>query len=78
MMSIRKFPGGPVVRTLCFHCQGCEFDSWLVWPKKKKKGKKMTNINLNNKCNSVGKMESREICVWCGYAVLNSKTLSPP
>ena len=46
--------------------------------KKKKKGKKMTNINLNNKCNSVGKMESREICVWCGYAVLNSKTLSPP
>lgn len=25
----RKFPGGPIVRTLCFHCQGPAFDLWL-------------------------------------------------
>ena len=23
-----EFPGGPVVRALCFHCQGCGFNSW--------------------------------------------------
>ena len=22
------FPGGPVVRTLCFHCRGHRFDPW--------------------------------------------------
>ena len=21
-----NFPGSPVVKTLCFHCRGCEFD----------------------------------------------------
>ena len=25
----REFPGHPVVRTLCFHCQGPGFDPWL-------------------------------------------------
>ena len=24
----RGFPGGPVVRTLCFHFRGCGFDPW--------------------------------------------------
>ena len=23
------FPGGPVVRTLHFHCRGCRFDPWF-------------------------------------------------
>ena len=23
------FAGGPVVKTLGFHCRGCGFDSWL-------------------------------------------------
>ena len=39
-----EIPGGPVVRTLRFHCRGDGFDPWLgnlrscmpVWPKKKK------------------------------------------
>ena len=25
----RGFPGGQVIRTLCFHCRGCGFHSWL-------------------------------------------------
>ena len=25
----REFPGGPVVRTPCFYCQGPRFNSWL-------------------------------------------------
>ena len=25
----RVFPGGPEVRTPCFHCRECEFDPWL-------------------------------------------------
>ena len=24
-----EFPGGPVVKTLCFHCQGPRFNPWL-------------------------------------------------
>ena len=24
-----EFPGGPVVRTLCFHCRGYGFHPWL-------------------------------------------------
>ena len=40
------FPGGPVVKTPCFHCRGLRFNPWpgnqdvachKVWPKKKKK-----------------------------------------
>ena len=27
--TIRDFPGGPVVKTLCFHCSGCGFDPRL-------------------------------------------------
>ena len=27
--KIRDFPGGPVVKTLCFHCRGQGFDPWL-------------------------------------------------
>ena len=28
----RDFPGGPVVRTPCFHCRGPRFDLWLgIW-----------------------------------------------
>ena len=26
---LREFPGGPVVRTLGFHCRGCGFDAWM-------------------------------------------------
>ena len=26
--KIRKFPGGPVVKSHCFHCHGPGFDSW--------------------------------------------------
>ena len=26
--TFREFPGGPVVRTLCFHCRGCGFNPW--------------------------------------------------
>ena len=42
----RDFPGGPVVRTPCFHCRGHGFHPWsgsedptcqLAWPKKEKK-----------------------------------------
>ena len=25
----RDFPGGPVVKALCFHCRGHRYDSWL-------------------------------------------------
>ena len=28
MGAIWEFPGGPVVRTLGFHCQGCGFNPW--------------------------------------------------
>ena len=24
-----EFPGGPVIRTVCFRCKGHKFDSWL-------------------------------------------------
>ena len=24
-----EFPSGPVIQTLCFHCRGHGFDSWL-------------------------------------------------
>ena len=42
----RDFPGGPLVRTPCFHCRGEWFDpsssnedpaQQVMWPKKKKK-----------------------------------------
>ena len=26
--TLREFPGGPVVGTLCFHSQGCGFNPW--------------------------------------------------
>ena len=26
--SLRNFPGGPVVKTPCFHCRGQGFDPW--------------------------------------------------
>ena len=26
--SLGGFPGGPVVKTPCFHCSGCGFDPW--------------------------------------------------
>ena len=52
------FPGGPVVKTPCFHCRGHRFDPWLgkipmphgVTGKKKKKKEKERNY----KCTSVG------------------------
>ena len=25
----RDFPGGPMVKILCFQCRGCGFNSWL-------------------------------------------------
>ena len=28
-MLLGDFPGGPVVKTLSFHCRGCEFNPWL-------------------------------------------------
>ena len=38
MSADRKFPGNPVVRTLCSPCQGCQFNpDWETkspWPKK--------------------------------------------
>ena len=51
------FPGGPVVRALCFHCRGHGFDPWsgnqdstshMARPKKKKKNQK-ERIKRNNK-----------------------------
>ena len=27
-MQLRNFSGGPVVKTLHFHCSGCGFDPW--------------------------------------------------
>ena len=30
--KVREFPGGPVVRTLCFHCRGHGFDPWTKIP----------------------------------------------
>ena len=27
--KVRNFLGGPVVKTLCFHCRGYRFDPWL-------------------------------------------------
>lgn len=27
--TMGEFPAGPVVRTICFHCQGPGFDPWL-------------------------------------------------
>ena len=67
MMSIRKFPGGPVVRTLCFHCQGVGFDPWLVWRKKKKK---MMSINLNNNCGVTLLEQSKVEKSVCGLGML--------
>ena len=29
MKYLREFSGGPMVRTLHLHCQGCRFDPWL-------------------------------------------------
>ena len=26
--NLRDFPGGPVVKTPCFHCKGHRFDPW--------------------------------------------------
>ena len=28
-IHLQEFPGGPVVRTPCFHCRGHGFDPWL-------------------------------------------------
>ena len=28
--KIQDFPGGPVVKTLCFQCRGHKFDVWSV------------------------------------------------
>ena len=28
-LTFRQFPGGPVVRIPCSHCQGCKFNPWL-------------------------------------------------
>ena len=47
------FPGEPVVKTPCFQCRGCGFDSWLgkfpvlcnTATKKKKKKKRKNNNN---------------------------------
>ena len=48
-MRSRDFPGGPVVKTLHFHCRGHRFDTWLgnydlsywaVWPKVNKQTNK--------------------------------------
>ena len=46
------FPGGPVVKTLCFHCRGRGFDPWLgkfrmphSVAKKKKKKKNVLTIS---------------------------------
>ena len=36
--GMRDFPGGPVVRTLCFHCRGPRFNPWLGQKKKEEKG----------------------------------------
>ena len=27
--TLGDFPGGPVVKTLCFPCRGCGFHPWL-------------------------------------------------
>ena len=27
-LGFGDFPGGPVVKTLCFHCRGCRFSPW--------------------------------------------------
>ena len=27
--EMKDFPGGPVVKTLCFHCRGLGFNPWL-------------------------------------------------
>ena len=48
-MQLRDFPGGPVVKTLHFHCRGCGFDPWSGkmphgMAKKFKKKKKKTQL----------------------------------
>ena len=42
--SNEDFPGGPVVKTMHFHCRACSFHPWSSkfhklpeWPKKEKK-----------------------------------------
>lgn len=54
----RKLPGGTVVRTLCFPCEGCRFSPWLrnrgprshaPRPKEKKSIYKLLNVSLNRK-----------------------------
>jgi len=39
----RKFPGGPAVRNLSFHCRGHRFDPWLRNRDPHKKKKKEEN-----------------------------------
>ena len=48
-----EFPGGPVVRTWCFHCWGHRFDSWSqnsesasCGPKKKKQREPPLTLNM--------------------------------
>ena len=53
----REFPGGPVVRTPCFHCWGPGFNPWsgtkipqAAWcgPKKKSRRKKSANLKIGH------------------------------
>ena len=58
MLSARDFPGGPVVKTLCFQCRGpgssplfWELGSYIclmVWPSEKKK--KMDEVREEGTC----------------------------
>ena len=57
----RDFPGGPVVKTLCFQCQGHGFDPWLGIPHAMQHGQKIKKINkatvLNDTTDQLGLIE---------------------
>ena len=47
----RKFPGGPTVRALCFHCRGHRFNPWSCMSRSE--AKKQANKQKPTKKNSV-------------------------
>ena len=65
-MTIRKFPGGPVVRTWRFHCQGpSSIPGWgtnitqLRSPAKKKKNKEVYDSQIKSILYKCFKMKSK-------------------
>ena len=58
-MVLRDFPGGPVVKTPCFHCRGCGFILWGTkipyvpqFNQENKDGTEKKKAHRNDVCNT--------------------------